>query len=47
VTEKVHKPINEKDVSENIADIVAFLGAIESSRNEINERVKHLKMSMD
>jgi uncharacterized protein YktA (UPF0223 family) len=43
VSEKVYKPINEDDVSENIADIVAFLGAIESSRTQINDRVKHLK----
>lgn len=43
MTEKTYKPINEEDVSENINDIVAFLGAIASSRDEINERVKHLK----
>jgi len=40
---KTYKPLNDEDISENINDIVAFLGAIESSRAEINERVKHLK----
>lgn len=40
---KTYKPLNDEDISENMSDIVAFLGAIESSRLEINERVKHLK----
>jgi len=41
--EKTIKPIDPKDVSNSIEDIVAFLGAIDSSREEINRRVKHLK----
>ena len=37
------KPIDPKDVAEQINDIVAFLGAIDSARDQINRRVKHLK----
>ena len=37
------KPINTEDVAEQLDIIVSFLGAIESSRDEINKRVKHLK----
>jgi hypothetical protein len=37
------KPIDPADVEEQITAIVAFLGAIDSSREEINRRVKHLK----
>lgn len=43
MADKEIKPIDPEDVSENIQDIVALLGAIESSREEINRRVKHLK----
>ena len=41
--EKTIQPIDPKDVANSIEDIVAFLGAIDSSREEINRRVKHLK----
>ena len=37
------KAINPEDVAEQLDIIVSFLGAIESSREEINKRVKHLK----
>ena len=37
------KAINPEDVAEQLDIIVSFLGAIESSRDEINKRVKHLK----
>jgi len=37
------KLIDPADVEEQITAIVAFLGAIDSSREEINRRVKHLK----
>ncbi len=37
------KPIDPVDVAECLDAIVAFLGAIASSREEINSRVKHLK----
>ena len=37
------KPIDPRDVAEQLQDIVAFMGAIDSSREEINHRVKHLK----
>lgn len=43
MAEKEIKPIDPEDVSEQMQDIVAFLGAIDSSREEINRRVKHLK----
>jgi hypothetical protein len=43
MAEKEIKPVDPEDVSENIQDIVALLGAIESSRESINKRVKHLK----
>jgi predicted transcriptional regulator len=43
MAEKELKPIDPQDVSDTIQDIVALLGAIESSREEINRRVKHLK----
>jgi len=42
-TIKVIKAIDPEDVAEQIDIIVSFLGAIESSREEINKRVKHLK----
>lgn len=37
------KPIDPTDVNETIHDMVALMGAIESSREEINRRVKYLK----
>lgn len=37
------KAINPEDVAEQLDIIVSFLAAIESSRDEINKRVKHLK----
>jgi hypothetical protein len=37
--------IDPEDVSEVIDAIVAFMGAVESSREEINKRVKYLKDS--
>lgn len=37
------QPFDKDDVSKNINTIVALLDAIESSREQINERVKHLK----
>lgn len=42
-TKKEIKPIDPVDVSESLDTIVAFLGAIADSREEINKKVKHLK----
>lgn len=42
-TKKEIKPIDPEDVSECLDAIVAFLGAIADSRDEINKRVKYLK----
>lgn len=42
-TVKEIHPIDPADVSSTIDDIVAFMGAIDSSREEVNKRVKYLK----
>ena len=37
------QPFDKDDVSKTINTIVSLLDAIDSSREQINERVKHLK----